>query len=116
MNLLKDERWEGVANVSATGPGNPYLSMPDGSTGEKSLTEVGSVDTATDTGTGTGVGGGGIAKDDANSGVGKGSFDVGVDLNSSFRERGNNRAVSDAPAKADVAAMIAIVVLDIWSG
>src|ERR1700759_1417579 len=101
---------EGVVKVSATGPGKPYRRMPAGSTGEMREAETGCVDTATGTGTGTGVGGGGIAGVDIDVG---GSFKVGVGLSSSFRGLGISSAVSDAPANADVAAMMAMVVLDI---
>lgn len=96
------------------GPGNPYLSMPEGSTGETRSAEGGRVDIATGIGTGTGVGGGGIDGDVAGDGVSGGPCNVGVGLRSSFRARGINIAVSDAPAKADVAAIMAMVVLDIW--
>jgi hypothetical protein len=89
--------------------------MPDGSTGAITEDKAGCVDAATGTGTGMGVGGGGVAGK-GSVGDSEGSLNVGVGLGSSFRDRGINRAVSDAPAKADVAAMMAMVVLDMCRG
>lgn len=90
--------------------------MPDGSTGAMTPLGTGCVETPTGTGTGPGIGGGGNAGLDACGEIVDGSFSVGVGVNSSFRGRGISRAVSDAPANADVAAMMAIVVLDICGG
>ena len=98
-----------MANASDTGPGIPYCRTPAGSTGDTTGPDF--VEMATGTGTGTGVGGGGLAIVDGNDG--KGSFNVGVGFSSSFRGLGISRAVKDAPANADVAAMMAMVALDI---
>ena len=66
----------------------------------------------TGTGTGTGTGGGGIAGE-AGDGV---SFRMGVGAAASFRGFEKTKAEREAPAAADVAAIMAIVVLDILYG
>ena len=96
-------------NVSVTGPGNPYLKIPAGSTGEKT-DEAGWVAAETGTGTGTGVGAGGSA---GATGRG-GSFKVGVAIGwgAFLADFEKSNAVRDAPVAADVAAIMRKVALD----
>lgn len=98
--------------MSATGPGKPYRKIPEGSTGETMADEDGRVDTAIGTGTATGVGRGGIACVVVL--VMGAVLNVGVGTGISLGGLENMRAVSDAPAAAEVAAITARVNLDMW--
>lgn len=95
---MKEERCDGEANVSEIGPGNPYWSMPAGSTGD--TTGVGVTLVPGVVGGRSreiGVGGRGL--------VGEGACACLVDEYS--------RALREAPAAADAATTTASVVFDI---
>jgi hypothetical protein len=99
---LYAERCAGVVNVSVTGPGKPYCRMPVGLTGAPRIEE--GIE-----GIGAGAGRAGAVRDgEGNGGV------LGTELSDFERNDENTKAVRAAPAPAEVAAMMARVVLDIF--
>ena len=89
-----------MSSRSVTGPGNPYCNSPAGLTGEY-LATGGCI------GDGPGMGGGCLVVVGV---VGGGRVAVGEDWAFCLEE--NRKAERDAPAAAEVAAMIARVVFD----
>ena len=98
---LYAERCAGVVNVSVTGPGKPYCRMPVGLTGAPRVEE--GIE-----GIGAGAGNAGAVRDGEGNGV-----VLGTELSAFERDDENIKAVRAAPAPAEVAAMMARVVLDI---
>lgn len=109
---MKEDRCEGVERVSAIGPGKPYRSIPAGSTGDTTAGRADCVGAITGTGLGTATGAGGAGT--GTMGFGAASFTgaVGNGTGVLFDGREKIRALSDAPAAADVAATMARVVFD----
>jgi hypothetical protein len=101
VTRLYADRCALVVKVSVTGPGKPYCKMPVGLTGA-SRTEGG----GREIGAGTGTAG------DVRDGEGN-DIVLGIELSDLEREEEKIKAVRAAPAPADVAAIIARVVLDI---
>ena len=98
---LYADRCAGVVNVSVTGPGKPYCRMPVGLTGAPRVEE--GIE-----GIGAGAGNAGAVRDGEGNGV-----VLGTELSAFERDDENIKAVRAAPAPAEVAAMMARVVLDI---
>lgn len=100
---LYADRCAGVVNVSITGPGKPYCRMPVGLTGAPRIEEGAEVIEA-------GTGKAGAVRDGEGSAV-----VLGIELSDLERDEENMSAVRAAPAPAEVAAMMASVVFDIFN-
>lgn len=112
VNRLKEDRCEGVDRVSAIGPGKPYRRIPAGSTGETTAGRADCVGAITGTGLGTATGTGGAATGTRGAGAASFTGDGGDREGALLGGREKIRALSDAPAAADVAATMARVVFD----